>query len=875
MPLKAFTRLGPYEIQEPLGSGGMGEVYRARDKRLDRTVAVKVLRGDLEDRDAFRQRFEREARVVSSLNHPNICTLYDVGEQDGLDYLVMEYLEGETLERRLEKGLLAVDEAVLFAAQIADALSQAHERGVSHRDIKPSNIMLTTSGVKLLDFGIAKVRRGEDQADLTGEGLTLGTVPYMAPEQLEGQEVDGRTDIFALGGVMYEMLTGVRPFQGETQARLTASILTQAPRSVCELRPELSPAVDHVVRRCLAKNPNERWQTARDLMLELEWIGEAGLIARPVTEPAGRSSRTSFMGLAGWVAAALILGAFFFLWRSQPPPEFVQLNLALPPNAVPTTAVVSPDGRRIAYATREGSTTQLWIRSLDSTESGPLPGTKGAQRPSWSRDGRSLAFFAQGSLKKMTVFGGSPEVLSGDILGLGGSWTDQNDILFSRRMGGIHRISAAGGPHVSVTQLDEERGENAHRWPWMLPGNRRFVYFSRMGSSTAISVWSFDSQRGKLLTESDSQAVYSSPMEADSGHGRGRLLFVRDGVLVARPFDPERGEFVGEATAIAHGISGNKQMGSYAFSVSRNGVLVYHAGGPARQARIEWLDRTGSPVGKIAEREPYEHLRLSPNGRKAVAQVVDPYELWLVDLADGAKTLWAANSAYPVWSPDGTQIAYLKRRGNSFEVRIRPSDGSSAAEVLLRGPEPKILRDWSPQNHLLYEQMHPETHMDLWVAPIQGNSEPSAVLRSEHVEHWGRFSPDGKWIAYVSNETGASQVQVQPFPVTGASWIVSVDGGSRPSWRSDGRELYYISGRNELMAVDVVGRSGVFRAGKPRMLFATELERGYSGPAYAVSPDGQRFLFTRPQRQSGDVLLTVQLNWNLKIDAASDDGGRP
>ena len=433
------------------------------------------------------------------------------------------------------------------------------------------------------------------------------------------------------------------------------------------------------------------------------------------------------------------------------------------------------------------------------------------------------------------------------MLGLGGSWTDQNDILFSRRMGGIHRISAAGGPHVSITQLDEERGENAHRWPWMLPGNRRFVYFSRMGSSTAISVWSFDSKRGKPLTESDSQAVYSSPMEqADAGHGRAGCCSSGMACWLPDRSTPSAGEFVGEAAAIAHGISGNKQMGSYAFSVSRNGVLVYHAGGPARQARIEWLDRTGSPVGKIAEREPYEHLRLSPNGRKAVAQVVDPYELWLLDLADGAKTLWAANSAYPVWSPDGTQIAYLKRRGNSFEVRIRPSDGSSAAEVLLRGPEPKILRDWSPQNHLLYEQMHPETNMDLWVAPIQGNSEPSPVLRSEHVEHWGRFSPDGKWIAYVSNETGASQVHVQPFPATGASWIVSVDGGSRPSWRSDGRELYYISGRNELMAVDVAGRSGVFRAGKPRMLFATELERGYSGASVRGFPRRPALLVHSP-----------------------------
>ncbi|MDA2938906.1 serine/threonine-protein kinase [Acidobacteria bacterium AH-259-A15] len=817
MSLASGTRLGPYEIITLLGAGGMGEVYRARDTRLDRTVAIKVLLSHLSDNPDLRQRFEREARTISRLNHPHICTLHDIGHHQGIDFLVMEYLEGETLADRLAKGALPIDQALRYAVEIADALDKAHRQGVVHRDLKPGNIMLTETGAKLLDFGLAKLRPPPaaaaslsalptEEASLTAEGTILGTFQYMAPEQLEGKEADARTDIFAFGALLYETATGRKAFEGKSQASLIAAILERDPPPISSLQPLTPPALDHAVRRCLAKKPDERWQSANDLTGELKWIVEAGSQAGV---PAPVLTRRRSRQRLGWIAAgALCLPLIATLSLSvihlrevveeaQPMRFFVS-----PPEQVTLSwwdfTVISPDGKHLVFATRSAdSSNLLWVRSLDSLTARSLPGTGSARHPFWSPGSRFIGFFSRGKLKKVPLSGGPSQTLCDAPTGRGGSWNREGTIVFNPHWGGpLQYVSAAGGEAKSLTELDESRGETAHRWPCFLPDGRHFLYLalSSQPENRGIYLASLDSEEKKRLLSANLNAAYAEP---------GYLLFMRESTLMAQPFDKKGLELTGEPFPLAENVDRNEHTWYTAafFSVSENGVLTYRSGLSKNQ--LVWLDREGKRLGApVGEPADYSNPELSPDGKRVAVGRLDPEtqtrDIWLFDLARGTSsrlTFDPADDLNPVWSADGTRIAFTSDRKGQRDIYQKMASGTGEDELVLESGEQKSVTDWSADGRfLLYSVRNPQTGTDVWMLPLSEEGKPTPFLQQSFREREAQFSPDGRWVTYESNESGTRQVFVQPFPATGGKWQISTQGGVQPRWRRDGKELFYIAG---------------------------------------------------------------------------------
>jgi eukaryotic-like serine/threonine-protein kinase len=890
MPLSAGTRLGPHEILEPLGAGGMGEVYRARDTRLDRIVAVKVLPGHLASNEELRQRFDREARTISQLSHPHICALYDVGHQDGVDYLVMEYLEGETLTDRLAKGALPTEQVLRYGIQIADALDKAHRQGIVHRDLKPGNVMITKSGVKLLDFGLAKLRAAGEgvaissvsvlptrtDASLTAQGTILGTFQYMSPEQLEGREADGRSDIFALGAVLHEMATGKKAFEGRSQASLIAAILERTPPPISSIQPMTPPALDRVVKTCLEKDPEDRWQTAHDVMLELRWIAEAGSQAGlPAPVVARRRSRERLAWtVAAILAASTIALSILELRRPRSGSPIVRSNL-LPPGKASFSFVgggagpvaISPDGRQLAFVASEpGGKRQLWIRPLESLIARSLPATDEATYPFWSPDSQFVGFFADGKLKKIEVSGGPPLSICEAPDARGGTWGRDGIIVFEPQFREpLHRVVATGGRPVPVTKLDASRSETTHRWPWFLPDGRHFLFFSGSHSTgaeselDAIFVGSLDGEKPKLLVNARSNAAYAA----------GHLLFVRQKTLLAQPFDPKSLKLTGEAFPIAEKVQDDPGFFNAVFSVSDQGTLAYQeAGGTTGLSELAWVDRSGKKIDVLGEPADYYEPRISPDGRRVAVGVGDPGDVWIYDVARRVRTrlTFAASDDFaPTWSPDGERVAFSSQRSGSGDLYAKSASGTGNDELLSSSKIFKVPNSWSPDGRYIAYiafQGAPGSKADLWLLSLP-DRRASPLLQTEFDEVAGVFSPEGRWLAYASNESGRFEVYVQPFPGPGGKWQVSTAGGNHPRWRRDEKELFYVAPDGKIMAVEL--RAGpAFEAGTPQPLFATLL-KNMPGPPYDVSSDGQRILLNRPLGEESSPPITLVQNWTALL----------
>ena len=891
MGLTSGTKLGPYEIVSPLGAGGMGEVYRARDTRLERDVAVKVLPANLSSDPSLRQRLEREAKAVSKLSHPHICTLHDIGHQDGMDFLVMELVEGETLEHRLIRGPLPPEQAVRYAAQIADALAKAHKFGITHRDLKPSNVMLTKSGAKLMDFGLAKEsgpaplaaalnEMTADQAKLTVEGTIVGTFQYMAPEQLEGKEADARTDIFALGEVIYEMATGKPAFSGKSRASLIAAILTTEPPPIAQLRPMTPPALERVVGRCLSKDPDERWQSARDIKINLEWIAEGA-------DPAASSAlkRSPWRERVAWMLGLALLSALAFFaaghYRAPSASDPVRFSVDPPEKAVfsgpPNITVpvpqfaLSPDGRAMVFvANSSGADPVIWLRSVDQVTARPLPGTEHAHLPFWSPDSRWVGFFAEGKLKKIPVAGGPAQVLADVADPFGGSWGTDGSIIFAKLSSAIFRVSSGGGIVTAVTKVDTIM--NAHRWPQFLPDGRHFLFHVQSGEPEhrGIYVGSLDGGTQKFLVHTESSALYASP---------GYLLYVEGDTLLGQVFDAARLEIKGEPFTVAEHV-GRSTGFSIGASVSDTGMLSY-AAAILHRGRLTWFDRAGNSFNSVGVEGDYSDFRLSPNGQTLAASLVDPKawnpDIWLIDLVRGGPsrfTVGSALSAAPVWSPDGARIVFRTNRNGQTELYAKSAGGGGNEEAVLTyetqhaagiDTSNLVCSDWSPDGRYVIGSVHHQsTSEDLWVIPLNGDRKLIKFLAPPSDQIHGNFSPDGRFVAYSSNESGRFQVYVQTFPLSDRKWQVSTDGGYEPRWRADGREIYYLSEDRKLMAVSV-GAGPTFDI--PKLLFQTRVPEGITSRRthYVPSRDGQRFLVNT---QSNDALpspITVVFNWQAEL----------
>jgi serine/threonine protein kinase len=883
MTLQSGARIGPYEIQGTLGAGGMGEVYRARDTRVSRLVAIKVL-GASDSRASTQQRFAQEAKALSGLNHPHICAFCDIGEEDGVQFLVMEYLKGETLASRLHRGgKLSIDEALRYAIEIADALDHAHRCGVVHRDLKPSNIMLTRSGAKLLDFGLAKRRAPAIVGDvsdgpqstqsLTIDGAILGTPSYMAPEQLHGADADARTDIFAFGQVVYEMLTGRRAFDGASQASVIAAILERNPEPLSASQTLAPPLLESILMRCLAKAPDDRWQTASDLGQALTWI------AQGATETTGISDarRVRRSGLPGaWLAGLLVVIAavtmmfIFRLFRNGLPDVDPIRFVISPPEGTSFTQssafmALSPDGRSLAFVTSsQGGQVSLWIRSLDSLTAHEI--ASGGVQPFWSPDSRFIGFYVRGKLEKIDAAGGVAQTLA-DSLSQPGAWSRDGVILFRPKSdGGLSQISAAGGPTTAVTSLDHSLGETSHEWPQFLPDGRHFVYLARSTEPEHDSVLylaSIDSRERVPLFRSDSQVTYVPP---------GFLISMAGNALLARPFDASRLRVTGEPMAIADHVERNPDSHRGAFSVSQTGVLAYRS--LIGDTELVWFDRTGQRMQKLGAPARYSNPALSPDNRQLAVARVDPEtgttDIWLYELARtvfSRFTLDPASDDMPLWTPDGSHIVFKSSRNKTFAFYQQASSGSGPDEVMLSGLGPQATPlSWSPDGQFLVFAANggPQRNA-LWLLPSFGDRKPFPYLRAPVNELQGQVSPNGRWMAYESNESGRNEVYVRSFPSGEGRRQISTNGGLEPAWRSDGNELFFLAANQDLMAVAVKPNS-ISDAGAPTRLFGTAMEAGtimttYTRNQYVVAADGQRFLINQSAGPAPNSPVTVIVNW--------------
>jgi eukaryotic-like serine/threonine-protein kinase len=892
MALTPGSKLGPYEIASSLGEGGMGEVYRARDTRLERTVAIKILPAQVSNDPVRKQRFEREAKTISSLNHPNICTLYDIGSQDGVDYLVMECVEGETLAKRLEKGPLALDQVLKYGAQLADALDKAHRAGIVHRDLKPGNIMLTASGAKLLDFGLAKpaaqvsamtlTAAATQPTPVTQEGMVVGTFQYMSPEQVEGKELDGRTDIFSLGAVLYEMLTGKKAFEGKSQLTVASAILEKEPAPISTVKPMTPPAMDHVIRRCLAKEQQKRWQNAADLSCELQWIAEGGSQAGA---PSLQLPHHKLRERIAWtVAAVLAVVAIAFAvafgskgFSSKSPTTampVVRFDIPLTPYessafsflTLDRGVTISADGNRIVFRVPGRSGAQLFLRNINASQSAAIPGTENAVYPFFSPDGESIGFFAAGKLKRVAFAGGAPAIVC-DAQNLQGSaaWGVDGNIYFSsgapwaKSTTGLWRVPADGGPpeRIGVPVTDVV----AEMTPIVLPGSDAIL--EGIWDGKGFDTWRIDAlrvgtgERRTVLRNAYSPRFLSS----------GFLVFVRDANLFAVAFDPKRLEIRGNPVSVVEGVLSALPYGIAQYDVSSNGDLVFvGSGSSALQNHLVWRERDGKAHEIALPPNFYQAPRISPDGREVAVTVRNPDpDIWILNIARGTLrrvSFAPGEDEVPAWSPDGKRLAYASN--SRHQLSWLPADGSAGEERLAPVDSHVHIGSWSPDGKLLiYESFSKTTNREIWVLPIEGDRKPYPYLQTSFDIRSPALSPDGQWLAYQSDESGQLEIYVQKFPGPGGKTQISTEGGTSPVWAKNGLELFYRN-REKQMVVSI-SKKGVFTAGNPHVLFENPAWGWQSGPNYDVTPDGKRIIGVELGEEIVSSPLHVVLNWESEL----------
>jgi len=888
MPLTAGTRLGPYEIVAPAGAGGMGEVYRARDTRLDRTVAIKVLSSALTHNAELKARFEREARAISQLQHPHICTLYDIGHQDDIDFLVMEYLEGETLLDRLRRGPLPLEQVLKTGIEMADALDRAHQVGMVHRDLKPGNVMLTKAGAKLLDFGLAKglavpasaaagglsapllsaaatLQSPSPQlSPLTQQGAVVGTVQYMAPEQIEGKDADARSDIFAFGAVLYEMATGKRAFAGKSQLSVASAILEKDPEPITAVEPRSPAALEHVVARCLAKNPDERWQNVRDCKLELAWVAEHPQVAAAASAKA--SARWPKPAL---IAAALVaMLAVVAVWRSlqpQTPAPVVRFTVDPPTGATLTEmdwplVTFTPDGSRLIMTATRGNDTMLWVKSMDSDEAEPLAGTEGALRQFVSPDGEWIGFSSGHGLKKISIHGGPMLSLCDcNVDWGGGTWVGSDTVVFTLTyQSGLYRVSSAGGKPQQLTTPDAAKGVLGHWWPQALPDGRHvlFTIFSTPADRSEIAVLDLNSGRIQTVLQGGFFARY-----IDTGH----LVFMRNGALLAVPFNASSLKVKGDPVPLLDGVAESEQNGVGQFAIAANGTLAYIPAAALNIGKkLYWLNRKGEAQAITKDPQRFSNsLRLSPDGRRVAVSIGSPPDVWVHDLERGTWTRITngpASNQEPVWTRDGKRLIFLSERP-IFQLYSKSADGSGAEEQLTESQFDRHPTDVSADGKLLaYWESNPESGPDLALLPLDAPKTSRSFVKTHGSDQSGVFSPDSKWLAYESSESGRREVYIQGLEPGSGRLQVSPDGGWSPRWSHDGRELFYRNG-DQLLAASVATKAGELAVGKPTLLFEGVFER----PGYDVAPDG-RFLVLR-RDATAPVRVHVVLNWTGELRA--------
>ena len=855
MTLSPGTRLGPYQVVSSIGAGGMGEVYRATDTRLGRDVAVKVAA------ERFTERFDREAHAIAALNHSNICHLYDVGP----NYLVMEYVEGAAI-----RGPLPLPRALEYASQILDALDAAHSKGIVHRDLKPANILVTKKGIKLLDFGLAKqsspLKDAELTRSITQQGQIIGTLNYMAPEQLQGKEADARTDIFAFGLVLYEMLTGKLAFDGASAASVIAAILEREPPSLQDVIP---PALDRILRRCIAKDPEQRWQSARDLKAALQLTTEPQAAAH-TTKPSPWNWLVTSVSLAAAAVLALLL------WR-QPQNEDRPIHFKIEPppgtellQGAGGGSAISPDGQKLVFAAASTGSPKLWIRSLDSADLRELPGTDGAHFPFWSADSRSIGFFSNGKLQRLDLAGGPVASLADAPNSRGGAWNQDGLIIYApSAASGLFKIPAIGGPHTPLTTLDSAHSENTHRWPIFLPDGRRFLYLGRAEKLDASGIYLTSVDHPQERTRLLSLALSFAYVPAHGKHPE-YLYWVREQTLFAQPFDSKRAQLYGDPIPVpgANSLALISGFGRANVSVSNDNILLFGAGSDRYQ--LTWMDRTGKKLGTLAQPDHYASVRIAPDARRISVLLADAAgnpDVWLMDINRGIPSRLSFTGAFGTgaWSPDGRIVAYHFLNGT--RILQKNTSGAGAEEVLLQSQHTLYVNDWSPDGRfVVYTQLSPEGRSQLWLLPLNGDRQPTLFLSTSFDTLQGQFSPDTKWIAYTSNETGRAEIYVQSFPQGNSRYLVSNDGGDFSRWRRDGKELFYRAPDGRLMVVAVRTLATGLEFGAPTVLFRVSEQQGQFSYPYDVAPDGQKILALLPAQVPGtSTALNVLVNWDAKL----------
>ena len=877
MPLVSGTKLGPYDIVKPLGAGGMGEVYRGRDTRLGRDVAIKVLPEEFA-RDTERMvRFEREAKVLASLNHPNIASIYGLEESNGTPAFVMELVEGPTLAERIKQEGIALEEALPIAKQICEGLEYAHERGVIHRDLKPANVKIAGDGsVKLLDFGLAKALAGDAAAGdisssptisrlATQAGIILGTAAYMSPEQAKGRPVDRRTDIWAFGCVLYEMLTGKHAFDGETVTDVLAAVVRAEPEW-SQLPTGTPSRVRELLRRCLKKDAKQRLQAIGDARIAIDETEDAG-------ETSGQAQVAPsqlWQRVLPWVAAgvlALTAGITGYIARSPNPPQMIVSQIAPPENTsfvfrrnFGGLPVLSPDGQRLVFlAVGSDKQQRLWVRQLSAPTAQPLEGTEGAMFPFWSPDSRSLGFFANGNLNRIDATGGPAVAIAEAPLGRGGAWSSDGTILSTPgTTTPIYRVAASGGTPQPVTKLSTAQSETTHRWPQLLPDRKHFLFFARSttdqnNASYAASVNGGDP---KLLIRGETSAVYAPP---------GYLLFVRQGTLMAQRFDADNITLIGDAMPLAKNVEVNLPVWRGAFTVSENGLLVYHTESATQNTRLLWFDRTGRQIGETGAPGDYGTLGLSPDGRRlAVTVRASSLNIWVYDLLRGIPTrltFSTGTNGQPWWAANGRTTVFVSDQGGQTHLYEKPADGTRTASPLVVDDAQESLPSFSSDGrYLIFERQAASHHREIWSLPLFGDRKAFPVIQNQQFDMLHpALSPDGKWLAYMSPESGRPEVYVVPFVQGSGKWLVSTAGGRFPRWRHDGRELFYISLDSKIISAEVATQGTSFVLSKVTPLFQANPVSS-TGWTYDVSSDGKKFVVSQANEKTAEP-LTLVVNW--------------